>query len=73
LQGHRASDGQFESNEEAVNAFEAKMKAARHTPGVHTYPNTMHWFFENIRPEYNPEAAQLAWERTITFLREHVG
>lgn len=72
LQGHWASDDQFESNEEAVQTFGAKMIAAGHTPDFYTYPNTRHWFFESDRPEYNPEAAQLAWERTLAFLRKHL-
>jgi carboxymethylenebutenolidase len=72
LQGHWASDDQFESNEEAVHDFEAKLKAAGHTPDFYTYPNTQHWFFETNRPEYNPEASRLAWERTLAFLLEHL-
>jgi carboxymethylenebutenolidase len=72
LQGHWASDDEFESSSEAVNAFEARMTAAGHTPDFYTYPNTRHWFFESNRPEYNPEASRLAWERTLAFLRQHL-
>jgi carboxymethylenebutenolidase len=40
----------------------------------HTYPGTEHWFFERDREEaFNLEAAALAWERTIRFLRERLG
>lgn len=72
LQGPWASDDQFESSSEAVSAFEAKMKAAGHTPDFHTYPNTKHWFFENNRPEYDPEASKPASEPTLAFLRRHL-
>jgi carboxymethylenebutenolidase len=73
LQCHWASDDQFEASKDSVQTFEAKMKAAGHTPDFYTYPNTQHWFFESDRPEYNPAAAQLAWERTLAFLRAHCG
>jgi carboxymethylenebutenolidase len=37
------------------------------------YPDTSHWFFESDQVDaYNAQAAELAWERTIKFLREHV-
>ncbi|MGE5228063.1 MAG: dienelactone hydrolase family protein [Planctomycetaceae bacterium] len=38
----------------------------------HRYPGTSHAFMNDTRPAYAPEAAALAWERMIAFLREHV-
>lgn len=34
----------------------------------HRYPDTAHWFFEEDRPNYNPVAAETAWERLLRFL-----
>lgn len=40
----------------------------------HTYPGTGHWFFEDDRTDaFEPEAAALAWKRTIDFLRQRLG
>lgn len=40
---------------------------------IHLYAGAGHWFFEEDRPEhFHPEAAALAWERTVAFLRARV-
>jgi carboxymethylenebutenolidase len=41
-------------------------------PEFHRYPGTRQWFFEDDREEHDPEAAALAWERTVAFLHAHV-
>ncbi len=54
---------------EGIQGMEADMHAAGLNPTFHMYPNKSHWFFEADRPEYDPEAAELAWTRTLEFLR----
>jgi hypothetical protein len=29
-----------------------------------------HWFFEDDRPEFRPQEADVAWKRTLEFLRK---
>lgn len=45
------------------------MQAAGVDVTLYTYPGTAHWFMESDRPEYDPGAAALAWERTLEFLK----
>lgn len=54
---------------EGIRATEAAMQTAGLKPVFHIYPNKAHWFFEPDRPEYDPESANLAWTRTLEFLR----
>lgn len=40
---------------------------------LHVYPGTHHAFFNDTRPDvYDPEAARLAWDRTLAFFRRHL-
>jgi dienelactone hydrolase len=40
---------------------------------IHRYPGTGHWFAEPSRDAYRPEAAELAFERTVEFLERQLG
>jgi carboxymethylenebutenolidase len=53
-----------------IRAVEAEMRTAKLSPTFHIYPDTKHWFFEEDRAEYDPEAVELAWKRTVEFLRK---
>ena len=54
-----------------VKALRKKLAAAGKQAEFHVYPGTGHWFFEDDRPEaYQPEAAELAWNRTLEFLKK---
>jgi carboxymethylenebutenolidase len=69
--GHFAEHDAFEPLE-AVRALEEKIRAAGREVTFHVYPGARHWFFEPNRPEYDPAAAELAWERTLAFLYDHL-
>ncbi len=68
---HFAEDDPFEPAE-AGALMEQALQAAGRPVTVFTYPGTKHWFFEENRPEYDAEAAQLSWERTIEFLHQQL-
>ncbi len=67
---------QYAENDPRINAgwpdFEAALSANNANYAMHMYPDTLHGFHNNSTPRYNPEAAALAWERTIEFFREHL-
>jgi carboxymethylenebutenolidase len=58
---------------------EEMLEAIReHTPDapgseLHLYEGAGHAFMNEERESYRPDAAELAWSRTIEFLREHLG
>lgn len=54
-------------------AYEAALKAAGARFEVHQYPGTQHGFNNDTTPRYDAAAARLAWDRTLAFLRRHLG
>ena len=66
--GHYAPDDEWEPLAD-VRATEEKIRGAGRDVEFHFYPGTKHWFVEENRPvEYNREASNLAWKRTLEFL-----
>ncbi len=66
--GHFAETDPYESDE-WVAEFAATMRTAGRDVEIHRYPGTGHWFAEPSKPAYRPAAADLAFERTVAFLR----
>lgn len=67
--GHFAKVDEFEP-QESVDGLEDALKSAGRSVTFYHYPETGHWFFEPDRLDaYNSAAANLAWERTIDFLK----
>ena len=67
--GHFAENDAFEPQSN-VDALEESLRRAGRPVTFYRYNGTGHWFFEPDRTEaYNQFAATLAWERTLTFLR----
>ncbi len=55
---------------DGIRAMERDMRSAGLNPNFYIYPNMSHWFFEEDRPEFDPQAAETAWRRTLEFLRK---
>lgn len=67
--GHFAENDPYEEPASTAQTQIEIEKAGREVV-FYTYPGTSHWFFESNKPAaYDPEAADLAWERTLTFLQ----
>lgn len=66
--GHFSDADEWEPME-GIRAMEADMRTAGLNPSFHIYPQLPHWFLEEDRPEFDPQAAETAWTRTLEFLR----
>lgn len=69
--GHYAETDEWESLDN-VRIMEQALKKAGVDATLHIYPGVAHWFVEEDRPEYDPAAAKLAWERTFDFLKSNL-
>ena len=70
FQGHFAEHDEFVSDDDRAY-LEAQLRLSGHDVEFHDYPGTGHWFVESDRPAAHvPEAAALAWDRTVAFLHE---
>jgi len=68
-QGHFAENDPYEPAE-SVEWLESTLTTSGRTVAFYQYPDTGHWFFETDRPDtYRAQAAQIAWERTLAFLK----
>ena len=57
-----------------IAAFEAALKASHKTYELHMYDGANHAFNNDTNAaRYNKEAADLAWGRTVEFLKKHMG
>lgn len=67
---------QYAGTDERINAqwpdYEKALKAAGVPHQAHFYEGTQHGFHNNSTPRYDEAAANLAWERTIAFFRQHL-
>jgi carboxymethylenebutenolidase len=68
----------YAENDPGVNAgiaaYEAALKAAGKSYELHMYAGAQHAFNNDTGPaRYSKEAADLAWGRTLAFLRKHLG
>ncbi len=63
--------GRDERINKGIPAFEAALKKASIDYKLYRYEGAEHAFLDDTNPaRYNKEAAQLAWQRTVSFLKE---
>lgn len=72
IMAHYASDDARINN--GIPAFEEALKRAGKDYRIYMYEGTQHAFNNDTNTDrYHPEAAQLAWERTVAFFRDKLG
>lgn len=66
----------YAEDDPRVNATQEGYRAALESNNknfiMHTYAGTRHGFHNNSTPRYNETQAKVAWERTVSFFKEHL-
>lgn len=66
----------YAEDDPRVNASQKEYKKALEASNknfiMHTYEGTRHGFHNNSTPRYNETQAKVAWERTVSFFKEHL-
>lgn len=67
---------QYAEDDPRVNATQQGYREALEAKGntflMYTYEGTRHGFHNNSTPRYNEIQAKLAWERTVSFFKQHL-
>jgi carboxymethylenebutenolidase len=72
IQGHFAKKDEYVTTDRAL-ALKSKLEKAGKKVEIHFY-DAGHAFVNDTRPEaYSAEAAKLAWERAVAFLKSNLG
>jgi carboxymethylenebutenolidase len=71
-QGHFAESDEWFAGSGVIKLEKLLQKNGREVE-FHTYKGTRHWFFENnCKERYKPKEANLAWRRTLQFLKSNM-
>jgi len=66
----------YAEDDPRVNAtqegYREALKANNKNFVMYTYEGTRHGFHNNSTPRYNEKQAKIAWERTVSFFKEHL-
>lgn len=73
IQGHFAEKDEWGADSKAVKKFDARLAEGEGVHEFHIYRDTTHWFLEeNVKNAYHQPSAELAFRRTIAFLKSHL-
>jgi carboxymethylenebutenolidase len=73
VQGHFAEVDEWDADPKAVKDVEVKLAEGDGVYEFYTYRGTTHWFLEeDVIKAYHRPSAELAFRRTVTFLKSHL-